>query len=166
MQERDYQMMLNIGCGKVRLDGYINVDIHGGDVIGDIRNLPFDENSFDGALASHVLEHILELRTAMHEIHRVLKPNSILTIRVPYGLSGLFVPFHMRAFDLSTFKQFTDDDDRSLEYGELFSIESQYISDYHIPFYWHLRKYGLIPERNIYPIWKRKEITCLLKILK
>jgi ubiquinone/menaquinone biosynthesis C-methylase UbiE len=176
---------LNIGCGKVIIEEkerrWINVDIHGGQIKGNIQNLPFKDNSFDGALASHVLEHILQLRDAMYEIHRILKPDSLFTIRVPYGISSFYDPFHMRIFDFSTFRRFTHDDPRSLEYGKLFEIESQNITDYFIPYeyyseYW-LERIGLLDKlrkprkpdmrkTNKIPLWKRKELTCILTTLK
>jgi SAM-dependent methyltransferase len=176
---------LNVGCGKAIVEEkenkWVNVDIYGGQVKGDIKHLPFMDSSFDGALASHVLEHILDLRKAMHEIHRVLKRDSLFTIRVPYGFYSLYDPFHMRIFDFSTFRRFTHDDPRSLEYGKFFKIESQSISDYFIPFeyyseYW-LERLGLLdklrkPRKpdmrkiNKFPIWRRKELTCILKTIK
>src|SRR5437870_13903463 len=93
---------LNIGCGKISIPGWVNVDLRGGDIRADVRNLPFRSNSFDGAYASHILEHIVDLHRAMHEIHRLLKPDARILIRVPYGLDGLFDPDPIHAFDFSS----------------------------------------------------------------
>ncbi|KAF4713230.1 Hexaprenyldihydroxybenzoate methyltransferase, mitochondrial, partial [Perkinsus olseni] len=40
--------------------------------------IPFPDNSFDGVIISDVLEHLLDLRAALSEIHRVLKPGGVL----------------------------------------------------------------------------------------
>ena len=50
---------------------------------GDVTNLKFDNNSFDGVIASEILEHIKDDKKALKEIARVLKPNGILVISVP-----------------------------------------------------------------------------------
>ena len=170
-------MKLNIGCGKVIIPGWINVDVRDGNIKGDIRILPFKDNSFHIVLASHVLEHILDCRTAIHELYRVLKSNAWLVIRVPYGVDGLYDPFHMRAFDLTTFRRFEYDDKQSLEYKRMFKIEKQYVSSYAIPFEKYIGKTRLLnhfPKRwpdiyrpwNPFPLTKRSEITCILRAIK
>src|SRR5256885_10165621 len=103
-------MALNIGCGKTRMKDAVNVDIHGGDLKGNILSLPFKDKSFDWIFASHVLEHVSDTRSVMIEIYRVLKDGGCFGMRVPYGLKGLFDPFHNRAFDLTTMDRFTHDD--------------------------------------------------------
>ncbi|KAF4649745.1 Hexaprenyldihydroxybenzoate methyltransferase, mitochondrial, partial [Perkinsus olseni] len=40
--------------------------------------IPFPDNSFDGVIISDVLEHLLDLRAALSEIRRVLKPGGVL----------------------------------------------------------------------------------------
>ena len=39
------------------------------------QRLPFEDGSFDRALAIHVLEHLPNLPAAVAEIHRLLKPS-------------------------------------------------------------------------------------------
>lgn len=63
-------MSLNVGCGgdrwgKVRLDIARNVRPT---IIADIQHLPFVDNSFDVAKASHVLEHVNNPYEALDEI--------------------------------------------------------------------------------------------------
>ncbi len=125
---------LNVGCGKVILDGWINADVLGGDVRCDARALPFRDGSFNRILASHVLEHIPDLRGVMLEFHRVLNPaGGDVLVRVPYGLRKLCEAFHYRAFDLGTMDHFCHEDPNSLEYERLFKIASKEISGYEFP---------------------------------
>lgn len=53
-------------------------------VCASVTEMPFPDDSFDGALTFHVLEHLTadELRTAVSEIGRVLRPGSYLSVRV------------------------------------------------------------------------------------
>lgn len=56
------------------------------DVKADICNLPFEDNSFDIILCNHVLEHIPDDTTAMHELYRVLKPGGMGIFQIPQDL--------------------------------------------------------------------------------
>jgi ubiquinone/menaquinone biosynthesis C-methylase UbiE len=53
------------------------------DIIGDITKLNFKNNTFDLIICNHVLEHIIDDRTAMNEIYRVLKKDGIGILQVP-----------------------------------------------------------------------------------
>jgi predicted SAM-dependent methyltransferase len=82
------QIKLNIGAGEKLLDGYINCDIRqlpGIDRVCDIRNLPFPPNYAIEIYAKDVLEHLprADVKIALSEIHRVLKPGGKLFIQVP-----------------------------------------------------------------------------------
>lgn len=54
------------------------------DVKADICDLPFEDNSFDFIICNHVLEHIPDDTKAMNELYRVLAPNGIAILQVPY----------------------------------------------------------------------------------
>lgn len=54
----------------------------------DITDLDFPNDNFDVIYCSHVLEHIVEDKIAMHELCRVLKPKGWAVIQVP--ISGEF----------------------------------------------------------------------------
>lgn len=49
----------------------------------DITRLPFADATFDIIICNHVLEHIPDDRSAMNEIHRVLKPEGFALLQVP-----------------------------------------------------------------------------------
>lgn len=51
---------LNVGCGHITLENYINIDareLPGVDVVSDVASLPFEKNSIDTIFASHLIEH-------------------------------------------------------------------------------------------------------------
>lgn len=54
-------------------------------VVGNICQMPFAQDTYDGITASEILEHMSneELDKAIQEIHRVLKPNGIGIVTVP-----------------------------------------------------------------------------------
>ncbi len=49
----------------------------------DLTDLDFADESFDAALCLHVLEHVPDDRTAMKELHRVLRPGGWCLVEVP-----------------------------------------------------------------------------------
>jgi SAM-dependent methyltransferase len=64
---------------------YLAVDLTSplADVLADVTNLPMEDESFDMVLCIHVLEHVLDDRAAIREIHRVLKPGGLAVLQVP-----------------------------------------------------------------------------------
>ncbi len=53
-------------------------------VIADCqRRLPYDDASFDRAIAIHVLEHLPNLPLALNEIERLLKPSGVFSVVIP-----------------------------------------------------------------------------------
>ncbi|MFA5940830.1 MAG: methyltransferase domain-containing protein [Sinimarinibacterium sp.] len=49
-------------------------------VQGHIERLPFEDNAFDTVTCTHVLEHILEFRTALAELRRVARKRLIVVV--------------------------------------------------------------------------------------
>jgi len=85
------KIILNLGSGmkKVRND-VINVDFYpfqNVDVVADISNLPFVDNSVDAVINEFVLEHVKNPEVIVREIYRILKLGGILYITIPFVAS-------------------------------------------------------------------------------
>ena len=81
-------LRLNLGCGELPQEGYINIDLIGlpVDVAWDLnRPLPFTSGSVDVIFHEHVLEHLAPLQGyfLLKECHRLLKEGGVLRIVVP-----------------------------------------------------------------------------------
>lgn len=61
----------------------------GAAVAGSALALPFADNTFDRVIASEVLEHILDDRSAIAELHRVVRPGGVVAVTVPRWLGEL-----------------------------------------------------------------------------
>lgn len=99
--------LVDIGCGRMPyrkqfeplVESYTGIDhpkvsrlytsANKPDVLADAKELPFPENSFDTALLIQVLEHVDSPDKVIKEAARVLKPNGVLIISVPF-----FYPLH------------------------------------------------------------------------
>ncbi|MDF1549360.1 MAG: methyltransferase domain-containing protein, partial [Bacteroidales bacterium] len=57
------------------------------DVKMDVREMPFEDNSFDVVMCNHVLEHIDNEEKATSEIYRVLKKGGWAILQVPLDVS-------------------------------------------------------------------------------
>ena len=57
--------------------------MRGGAVNGDALELPFPDASFDGVIASEVLEHLWDDERTIAELVRVLKPGARMAVTVP-----------------------------------------------------------------------------------
>lgn len=55
---------------KARSDGISVIE-------ANVLNMPFEDNSFDTVVASHILEHISDMGTALAEIRRVLARGAV-----------------------------------------------------------------------------------------
>jgi SAM-dependent methyltransferase len=119
---------LHLGSGRDFKPDWFNVDVNsawGPDAVLDIASpsligstletarfgfVTLEEESFDAAVASHVLEHIPDLCTAMTNLMRLLRPGGILNVAVPYDLSyGAWQdPTHVRGFNERSWLYYTE----------------------------------------------------------
>ena len=78
---------LNLGCGDMILDGWVNCDKHNpkADIKADVLELPFENQVFEEVLLSHVIEHVSYRKHMLvyDEIHRVLKDGGKFTLAFP-----------------------------------------------------------------------------------
>jgi SAM-dependent methyltransferase len=89
------KLWLHLGCGTVKLEGYVNVDsqsrLHPDEVV-DLTHFPWPWNneSVDHIYSHHVFEHLPDALATMMECHRILKRGGTLEVVVPYALSASF----------------------------------------------------------------------------
>ncbi|MEN6464606.1 MAG: methyltransferase domain-containing protein, partial [Syntrophaceae bacterium] len=80
-------LKLNLGCGELLKEGYVNIDLHypGADEKMDDRALGYSVNSVDEIYSSHLLEHFgkYEVPAALKEWFRVLKVGASLNMLLP-----------------------------------------------------------------------------------
>lgn len=93
MAKNVHETVLNLGCGHRKMDGAVNVDAvcdcHP-DVLWDLTDVPWPwkNQSVDGILMHHVLEHIPDWWAAFKECARILKYGGWLEVRVPHHTSS------------------------------------------------------------------------------
>jgi len=124
-------LRLNLGCGHVPLDGYINVDrraLPGVDVVADIDRLPFGKGEVAEICSAHMLEHF-----PLEQLRRELLPYWI-SLLAPQGRFRAIVPdgaamaraFVSQEYDFENFRQVTfggQDYDGDFHFN-MFSTES------------------------------------------
>ena len=54
------------------------------DIVGDIHDLPFSDNSQEAIICIAVLEHVENPIKAVREMHRVLKPGGFCFVYIPF----------------------------------------------------------------------------------
>jgi SAM-dependent methyltransferase len=119
---------LNLGCGEHKKEGFINLDwspLNAPDVVHDLNALPypFADNSIDEVEAFHVLEHLDKPFAIMKELHRILKPEGVLHIKVPHFSRGFTHAEHTHGFDVTFPLYFRKDFTTSGFYGVEYRLE-------------------------------------------
>jgi SAM-dependent methyltransferase len=81
-------IIADLGSGRRKVSskclGVDIVSVPGVDVVGNLFNLPFKENSLDGIIIRGVLEHVPDPHTAVNEMERVLKPGGKVYSSIPF----------------------------------------------------------------------------------
>jgi SAM-dependent methyltransferase len=94
---------LDVGCGKMpykkwilensQVTSYVGLDIESAlkyddhirpDFTWDGNKMPFENNAYESAMATEVLEHCPDPELVLKEIHRVLKPRGYFFFTVPF----------------------------------------------------------------------------------
>jgi SAM-dependent methyltransferase len=108
--------LLDFGCGSkpykdlfINATEYLGVDVENPghdhtkediDLYFNGRNLPLPDYSFDAVFCSEVLEHVPDLQGSIFEIKRVLKPNGLLLLTVPFFWMEHEKPHDYRRFTI------------------------------------------------------------------
>ena len=112
---------LNLGAGRSRKKGYVNLDLKPYKGIEVVHNLnefpwPFEDASFDIIVALDVFEHLIDFSKTMNECSRILTVKGILVIQGPLAgsWSHYHDPTHLRGFLPDSFEMW----DRSTYRGQ------------------------------------------------
>lgn len=88
-QQEAGALRLNLGCGHVPLDGYVNADMRelpGVDAVAEVAGLPFEPGSIAEIHSAHLLEHFpLEhlRRVVLPHWRQMLRPGGVLRAVTP-----------------------------------------------------------------------------------
>lgn len=86
---RNERLRLNLGCGHIALEGYLNIDrraLPGVDIVAEVDELPFEPGEVDEIFSAHLLEHFPQeqlLRELLPYWTSLLKHGGILRSVVP-----------------------------------------------------------------------------------
>jgi len=116
---------LDLGAGsakykeiiKEKAAEYVTFDLVPGeniDIVGNILNSPFEDESFDTVISTQVLEHVEKPWIMIKEIHRILRKNGICILTAPF-----MVPYHPDPHD---FFRYTKEGIDSLFKNEGFKV--------------------------------------------
>lgn len=108
---------VNLGCGLIKLDGYINVDsnpVCNPDLNVDLNVTPWpwNDNEFGNIVAKDILEHLgdsaEDFLNILKEMYRVSNDGCIWEVQVPHWRcdSALDDPTHRRCLTYGTFMLF------------------------------------------------------------
>jgi SAM-dependent methyltransferase len=101
--------IVNVGAGKSDLgNNVLNVDIACSetvDVVASVTCLPFANDTIDLVIAQGVLEHVVDVRAAMDECARVIRPAGLFYAEVPFLEPYHEAPIDMRRTTLRGFEQ-------------------------------------------------------------
>jgi len=149
-------MRLNLGAGNDILPDAVNHDItkHRPEIAVthnlDLRPWPWPDNAFEQVIAKSVFEHLqITLIEAFDECWRILKPEGLLTVKIPYwkGEQAWMDPQHRWRWAPHVFDWF----DPTTGYGQEYS-------------YYTSRKWRIVKaaELNV----AQTSIHCTLRVTK
>lgn len=116
-------LRINLGCGHIPVDGYVNVDrrpLPGVDIVADIESLPFTENELAEVRSAHLLEHFPQ-----EQLRRAILPGLFSVLR-PGGLFRAIVPDSDAMIREYAAGRYPCDDLREVTYGS-----QDYDGDFH-----------------------------------
>lgn len=105
-------LKLNLGCGHIPLDGYLNVDrraLPGVDIVAEVDNLPFGKGELSEICSAHLLEHFPEeqmRRELLPYWVSLLRPDGTFRAIVPDG-KGMTQAFASSEYSFETLRRVT-----------------------------------------------------------
>lgn len=118
-------VILDFGCGSKPYEAlftnstqYIGVDIQASghdhetskiDFFYDGKRLPFEDSQFDAVVSFEVFEHVFNFEDVLSEIRRVLKPNGLLLISVPFAWAEHEIPYDFARYTSFGLKHILED---------------------------------------------------------
>ncbi len=122
---------LNLGCGRKRRDGMLNVDIAKGaaaDLHFDLNNRPWPlpRNHFREMYAMDVLEHLDSVVHTLEEIHSVGAEGALVHLTVPHfsSANAFTDPTHRHFFGVASFDYFSTGHELDFYSSARFRVES------------------------------------------
>ncbi len=85
--------VLDVGCGETKkvpwAVGIDRVKTAAADVVHDLDVFPwpFPDNSFDGVVAAHVVEHVADVLKLFDELHRICRAGAQVRVATPHYTS-------------------------------------------------------------------------------
>jgi ubiquinone/menaquinone biosynthesis C-methylase UbiE len=76
-------------------------------IVGDAREMPFEDNQFDGIISFSALYYIKEIDDVFREMHRIMKPNGVAIIELGnlYSINTLLTKGkEMQSYHITTRK--------------------------------------------------------------
>lgn len=121
-------MKLNLGCGSVPEDGYVNVDAWDQPGVDVVHNLdvfpwPWADGSAEYIRAYDVYEHVDHPLEFMAECHRILEPGGGLYIHTAYwkNVHSFADPTHKRFLTEESFDYWIPGNYRNQRYGAAYA---------------------------------------------
>ena len=105
---------IELGCGKSKHDRATGIDMDpdsDADVLSDLNDgIPIRSGAADEVIAHHSIEHLSDVGFIISEIHRILRADGTLWVKVPYcrSFDAFADPTHQHFFTEKTFSFFTD----------------------------------------------------------
>jgi hypothetical protein len=117
------EIRLNLGCGHIPMEGYLNVDgrpLEGVDIVAEVGDLPFETATVTQIHSAHLLEHF-----PVEELRRRLLPYWF-DLLLPGGTFTAVVPDPETMIDEYVARRFSFEDLRLVTFGE-----QEYEGDFH-----------------------------------
>src|SRR3989344_870800 len=106
-------LIINLGSGVMSIDPrVIDVDYlpyPNVSVVADVYHLPFKDGSLDAIISESLLEHIVDPDKVVAEVRRVLKPNGLIYIVIPFMLGFHSSPNDYRRWTIEGLKELWKD---------------------------------------------------------